>query len=160
MKNYKEAELKLNEFSVPTHFHDMSVINMKFSGDSIVVRFSLAKYLDEFDILEDDNHLAILEVKYDGVNINKIDLYGVINFRGLGVLRLTDINDIIELNLYNDDYDCYFNVGFTCENFNWKVIDVITLEEYYDYTDKMLYMYDSLVEIQEYEGPMWANLTE
>ena len=49
MEKYKDAELKLNEFSVPTHFHDMSVINMKFSDDSIIVRFSLAKYLDEFD---------------------------------------------------------------------------------------------------------------
>ena len=121
MEKYKEAELILNKFSVPTHFHDMSVINMKFSDDSIVVRFSLAKYLDEFDILEDDNHLAILEVKYDGVNISKIDLYGVINFRGLSVLRLTDINDIIEMNLYNDEYDCYFNIAFTCKSFNWKV---------------------------------------
>ncbi len=158
MEKYKEAELILNKFSVPTHFHDMSVINMKFSDDSIVVRFSLAKYLDEFDILEDDNHLAILEVKYDGVNISKIDLYGVINFRGLSVLRLTDINDIIEMNLYNDEYDCYFNIAFTCKSFNWKVIDIITTDEYYNFRDEMSKNTESLFEIQKYDGPKWSKI--
>lgn len=158
MEKYKESELKLNEFSVPTHFHDMSVVNMEILNGSIIIRFSLVKYLDEFNILEDDNHFAILEVKYDGIHISKIDLYGVINFRELTVLRLTDINDIIELNLYNDQYDCYFNIAFACENYKWKVIDIVTADEYYKYCDKMSNNNEFLFEIQKYDGPKWSKI--
>ncbi|MGM9970915.1 MAG: hypothetical protein ACI35W_00725 [Anaeroplasmataceae bacterium] len=160
MEKYKYAELKLNEFSVPTHFHDMSVINMKFSNDSIQIRFLLAKYLDEFGILEDDKHFAILEVKYEGIQIETIDLEGVIDFRGLEVLRLTDINDMIELNIYNDSYDCYFNVAFTCKVFNWKIIDVVSEEEYYNYYNNMSENSRYLLKVQEFEGPKWSIFEE
>lgn len=158
MEKYEESELKLNKFSVPTSFHDMSVINMEISNGNIIIRFSLAKYLDEFNILKDDNYFAILEVKYDDIHISKIDLYGVINFRRLTVLRLTDINDIIELNLYNDEYDCYFNIAFTCESYNWKVIDIVTADEYYKYCDEISNNNDTLYEIQKYYGPIWSKI--
>lgn len=158
MEKYKEVELNLNKWSVPTHFHDMSVINMKFSNDSVTIRFSLAKYLDEFDILKDDDHMAILEVKYDKIRISKMDLDGVINFRCLSVLGLTDINDIIEMNLYNDEYDCYFNIAFTCKSYNWKVIDVITLDEYYNFHNVISKINESLFDIQKYDGPKWSKI--
>lgn len=149
MEKYEESELKLNKFSVQTSFHDMSVINMEISNDNIIIRFSLAKYLDEFNILK---------VKYDDIHISKIDLYGVINFRGLAVLRLTDINDIIELNLYNDEYDCYFNIAFTCESYKWKVIDIVTADEYYKFCDEISNNNDTLFEIQKYDGPIWSKI--
>ena len=33
MKKYEQSELKLNEYTVPTNFHDMSIVNMEFEND-------------------------------------------------------------------------------------------------------------------------------
>lgn len=74
MRDYTKSEAKLNKFDVPLVFHDMIVVNVKFEDDSIAIRFALAKYLDEFNILEDDKHYAILEVKYKGVQIEKLNM--------------------------------------------------------------------------------------
>lgn len=90
MSKYEKAELKLNEYPDPTNFHDMSVVNMKFLNDSIHIRFNLAKYMDDFGILEDDEHLAILDVIYNGIKINKINLEGLIDFRASKVYLLKE----------------------------------------------------------------------
>lgn len=87
-----------------------------------------------------------------------MDLSDVINFMDLSVLGLTDINGFIELNLYNDEYDCYFNLAFTCENFNWKVIDIITADEYYKFSYEISDKNESLYEIQKYVGPEWSKI--
>ena len=65
MKKYEQSELKLNEYAVPTNFHDMSIVNMEFENDKLIIKFSLAEYLDDFNILEDDKHHAILQVVYE-----------------------------------------------------------------------------------------------
>ena len=160
MGKYKDAELKLNEFSVPTHFHDMSVINMKFSDDSIIVRFSLAKYLDEFDILEDDNHLAILEVKYYGVKINKINLEGLIDFRTSKVYLLKEENGIISLNLHNETFDFYFYLVFSCNDYKWSIKDIILVGEYYKYSNSLKECVDEIIKIQEIDTPDWSRFDD
>lgn len=157
MHDYTEIEAKLNEYDIPLVFHDMTAVNVKFEDDSITVRFVLAKYLDEFGILDDDKHYAILEVKYKGVKIKKLNMYGVINFRNLSILGLSnEPDDIILLNLYEDEYDCYFSVYFKYKSFKWKIIDVITEEELDNF--EALFDYEQLYNLQSVELPEWAKL--
>ena len=160
MKKYKEQELKLNNYPDPTSFHDMSVVNMQFLNDSINIRFVLAKYMDDFEILEDDEHFAILEVVYSGVNITNMNLSGVINFRFLDVLGLHEKDGVITLDLYSDEYDCYFHLVFTYKLYCWKVIDVIAEDEYDDYYCEMLQSTNKLNEINTYKGPKWSNFED
>ena len=157
MDKFKKAELKLNEFPDPTHFHDMSVVNMVFSEDCIKIRFILAKYLDEFDILEDDNHFAVLEVNYNGVRINKMYLEGLVDFRCSDVYLLKEENGIISLNLHNDIIDCYFYIEFSFEDYKWSVHNVITIEEYYEYESLLQEHADKIKGIQEIEAPIWSK---
>lgn len=157
MRDYTKIEAELNKYDVPLVFHDMIVVNVKFEDDSIAIRFALAKYLDEFNILEDDKHYAILEVKYKGVQIEKLNMQGVINFRGLSVLDLSnEPNDVILLNLYEDAYDCYFSVYFKYESFKWKIIDIITEEELDTFDTS--FNNEQLYNLQNVELPEWAKL--
>ena len=160
MRKYEKAELKLNEYPDPTNFHDMSVVNMKFLDDTIKIRFILAKYMDEFDILEDDNYFAILEVIFSGINIKKMNLEGVIDFRDSKVYSLKEENGIICLNLYNEMYDCYFYLEFVCEKYNWCVCDVIPVDDYYKYSDNLKEHVDDIIKIQGINTPVWSRFED
>lgn len=157
MEKYKSSEFKLNEFPDPTNFHDMSVVNMKFYNDNIRVRFILAKYMDDFEILEDDEHFAILEVVYNGVSITNMNLEGLVDFRGSTVYELKEKNGIVSLNLHNHLYDFYYYMEFTCEGYNWKVNDIVTVEEYFEYSNSLIYNIDKIIEIQNVDIPRWAS---
>lgn len=157
MEKYKSSEFKLNEFPDPTNFHDMSVVNMKFFNDSIRVRFLLVKYMDDFEILEDDEHFAILEVVYNGVSITNMNLEGLVDFRGSTVYELKEKNGVISLNLHNQLYDFYYYMEFTCEGYSWKVYDVVTVEEYFEYSKILMYNVDNIIEIQNVDFPKWAT---
>ncbi len=157
MRDYTEIEAKLNEYDVPLVFHDMTAVNVEFKDDTITARFVLAKYLDDFNILDDDKHYAILEVKYKGIKIEKLNMYGVINLMNLDVLALSnEPGDVILLSLYNDRYDCYFSAYFKYKSFKWKVIDVITEDELYAFD--ALFDYEELYNLQSVELPKWAKL--
>lgn len=158
MSKYEKAELKLNEYPDPTNFHDMSVVNMKFLDDTIKIRLILAKYMDEFEILEDDEHFAILEVKYNGVNINKMNLEGLIDFRDLDVYSLKEENGIVGLNLYNETFDFYFYLEFSYNDYKWSVIDVILADEYYKYSGSLKEYVDEIIKIQEIDTPDWSKI--
>ena len=158
MRKYEKAELKLNEYPDPTNFHDMSVVNMKFLNDSIHIRFILAKYMDDFEILEDDDHFAILDVIYNGVKINKINLEGLIDFRTSKVYSLKEENGIVSLNLHNETFDFYFYLEFSCSDYNWSVKDVVLVDEYYKYSDSLKECVDEIIKIQEIDTPDWSKI--
>lgn len=158
MSKYEKAELKLNEYPDPTNFHDMSVVNMKFLNDSIHIRFNLAKYMDDFGILEDDEHLAILDVIYNGIKINKINLEGLIDFRASKVYLLKEENGIVSLNLHNEIFDFYFYLEFSYSCYKWSVKDVILVDEYYKYSDSLNECVDEIIKIQEIDTPDWSKI--
>lgn len=158
MSKYEKAELKLNEYPDPTNFHDMSVVNMKFLNDSIHIRFNLAKYMDDFGILEDDEHLAILDVIYNGVKINKINLEGLIDFRASKVYLLKEENGIVSLNLHNETFYFYFYLEFSYSCYKWSVKDVILVDEYYKYSDSLNERVDEIIKIQEIDTPDWSKI--
>ena len=136
----------------------MSVVNMKFLNDSIHIRFNLAKYMDDFGILEDDEHLAILDVIYNGVKINKINLEGLIDFRASKVYLLKEENGIISLNLHNETFDFYFYLEFSYSCYKWSVKDVVLVDEYYKYSDSLKECVDELIKIQEIDTPDWSKI--
>ena len=160
MRKYEKAELKLNEYPDPTHFHDMSVVNMKFLNDSIQIRFILAKYMDDFEILEDDDHFAILDVIYNGVKINKINLEGLIDFRTSKVYLLKEENGIISLNLHNETFDFYFYLEFSCNDYKWSIKDIILVGEYYKYSNSLKECVDEIIKIQEIVTPDWSRFDD
>lgn len=61
----------------------MSIINMQFKENNIIIRFSLFEYMDRVGILEDEDHVAIVEVKYTNISDFKMNLDGIINFRDI-----------------------------------------------------------------------------
>lgn len=158
MNKYEGISKKLNEFPVLSDFHDMSIINMEFKENNIIIRFSLFEYLDKLGILEDEDHVAIVEVKYTNISDLKINMYGIINFRDLDVMYIADVNNIIELNAYNYEYDCYFDLSFDYEKYNWKIIDIITTDEFYAYREKISENNDYLYDINTYDGPNWSKI--
>lgn len=157
MEKYKEAELKLNKYPDPSGFHDMSVVNMKIKDDNIYIKLILVKYMDKFGILEDDDHYAILEVKYSGVTIKSMNLCEIIDFRGLDVLYLCEEDDgDIAVDFYDTDLEIFFEMKFSYKSYHWSVCDVIEEDEFYDYLEA-LGSYDKILEIKEVKTPKWAN---
>lgn len=131
---------------------------MKFLNDSIHIRFNLAKYMDDFGILEDDEHLAILDVIYNGIKINKINLEGLIDFRASKVYLLKEENGIVSLNLHNETFDFYFYLEFSYSCYKWSVKDVILVDEYYKYSDSLNECVDEIIKIQEIDTPDWSKI--
>lgn len=157
MKSKEEIELELNEYPDPTSFHDMPLINIKFLWNSIQMKFMLSKYMDVFGILDDDNHYAILEVKYEGINIKNMNLDGLMDFRNSDVFELSEKEGIIHLNIYNDCIDSFFYLEFTCENYKWKLNSIISENEYDKYSSMLEDFYDCFNEYQKTEFPDWSN---
>ena len=158
MKKYEQSELKLNEYAVPTNFHDMSIVNMEFENDKLIIKFSLAEYLDDFNILEDDKHHAILQVVYEGIKIEKMNLTGVIDFRTLDVYHLYDENGVIELHAYNRYLGCYLLFKFSITNYKWSVVDVIPSVDYYNFRESLSECEDELSKFRDIELPSWAKI--
>lgn len=161
MKNYEETEKELNKCAVPAVFHDMSVVNMKIYKDNIKIILILADYLDEYGIVNDENHFAVLEVTYKKVKIKEMYLSGPIDFRTLDVICLSDDkDDNVELDLLDDSYNCEFYMLFKYKNYQWKIIDVINKEEYYKYADEISQYLDNFIEMEKYKGPKWSQFSE
>lgn len=158
MSKLNNVITKLNEFPVLANFHDMGVLDMKIEDNNVILRLSLYKYLDNIGILDDEDHVAILEVKYTNILITKLNLYGIINFRNLIVMSFTDIDDFIELNLYNADYNCFFDLSFKFESYKWKIIDIVEEKEFNEYCEEISKYNEFLYEINEYNGPRWSKI--
>ena len=46
---------------------------------------------------------------------------------------------------------------FTCEGYNWKVNNIVTVEEYFEYSNSLIYNIDKIIEIQNVDIPRWAS---
>ena len=114
--------------------------------------------MDDFGILEDDEHLAILDVIYNGIKINKINLEGLIDFRASKVYLLKEENGIVSLSLHNETFDFYFYLEFSYSCYKWSVKDVILVDEYYKYSDSLNECVDEIIKIQEIDTPDWSKI--
>lgn len=121
MRDIKEIETDLNEYSDPSSFHDMPIINLKFSENSLTIIFLLAGWMDNFNIVDNDKDNIILKVKYDGINIKSMNLDGFFEFRDSNVFNLRDDNGIVELSLkYDYIIEKFFSLKFTYEKYKWS----------------------------------------
>lgn len=94
MRDIKEIEADLNEYSDQSSFHDMPIINLKFSENNLTIIFLLAGWMDNFNIVDNEKDNIILKVKYDGINIKSMNLDGFFEFRDSNVFNLRDDNGI------------------------------------------------------------------
>lgn len=156
MRDIKKIEADLNKYSDPSSFHDMPIINLKFSENSLTIIFLLTGWMDNFNIVDNEKDNIILKVKYDGINIKSMNLDGFFEFRDSNVFNLRDDNGIVELSLkYDYIIEKFFSLKFTYEKYKWSFIGVISDDEYSNYVD-LLFGDNSLVGIHEDKLPKWA----
>lgn len=164
MNKYEQIELELNKEVVGEEFHDSDMVNMVFLYDTLTIRLLLLGYLDRYGILDenDNDHYAVLEVKFEGINIKRMDLKDGIVLRDLSVLffgeDIEDEDGVITLYLYDDFCNFYFNLKFTYNKYKWKIIDIITRDEYEDYIDEVSKFSDPFTNIGETKFPKWSEI--
>ena len=158
MNKFELAELELNKSPVPLIFHDMVLIDLKFCGDSLEMKFMLPQYMDDFNLLDDDDHVAILKVVYSGIKIEKTYIDGNIDFQFICVSDLSEKNGLIILSVFNEDGNFYFDIDFKFKDYKWSVTDIVSVRDYSEY-EYDIYIYQKEVQPkQEKEKPSWAKI--
>lgn len=160
MNKFKKIEKLLNKQPVPLDFNFSKIINFKFSDNKIHMRILLSKEKDQYSILDDDNSVALLDVVYDGVTVDKMILYDILYLKNLNVLRYSLDDNHIVLMLYDYSYDCYFNLSFEFKKFSWQIFDIIPKEDFDDYNKKLVENLQYIQKIQKQREPEWVKLND
>lgn len=135
MVDIKDIEKKMNMLKVVHNFHDCDILNLRILNNKLNIRFSLPRWLDNYNILADDNHIALIDVLYDEIEIKDLHLEGNFNFLGASVLGLSDYETYIELSLVDESKESFnfFHCHFVCKSFRWSIFKIVTEKELNDY---------------------------
>lgn len=133
MENYNEIEKEMNKSATYGCFHDMGLTSLLIEDSKIILRFTLYKYVDIFNLLTDDNQLAILEVTYEDTIINNFIAKNFQENRDSEVMSFDENDGIISLCFIptGTEDDFYTSeIEFSFKKYKWKVVEIMSIEEY------------------------------
>lgn len=156
MKKFEDVEILLNEKPVPANFHDMTVVDFKFLGNKIVIRIWLVNDLENFGLLADDDHLAILEVTYYDVSVNQLFFEDLASFKNIDILHMDEENGIIHIRTIQTDI--VLSCSFSYKSYKWKVVDVIHEDQVNCLYDSVSADDDAEIALIHYDEPEWARI--